>query len=295
MDLSEVVKNYNKQLLEAAQSGNVAGVRDALDHGAAIETKGDYNDTALNYAAQQGYLEIVKLLVERGADINNKGGGDKTPLMCAAFNSSTAEHNKIVEYLIEKRALISDSLLSGVQLKVNILEENAESGMVLPEGVKAWKNFLSYLGTARVRQDFPNIIPKIKKSLSDPEVEMRRNTADAILAAIINFEDMDISPVVSEFQQLLSDADKEIRHYASAVLCMHFIIKKDVKKVEELFKNKDKDVRQRAAYAIIQLGQLGRDISCAVKLLEKLVSDEDPDVKRMAAEALTIANSKENL
>jgi len=136
-------------LLVAAYKGDLAIVESCLLVGADVNTKGDYGDTALNKASSEGHLEVVKKLIEKGADVNNKGGADLTPIM----NAATGGHIKVVQELIQHGAIISDDLLSVIQMKVNILEENAENGMVMPQAVDAWKQFLNYLITERQRQD----------------------------------------------------------------------------------------------------------------------------------------------
>ena len=132
---------FEKQLIDGSYSGILQIVKTSLDLKTDIETKAEYGDTALNKACDQGHLDIVKHLIERGANINNKGGADLTPIMNAATNG----HFKITQYLIENGAEISYDLLSVIQMKVNILAENVELGMVKPEGAKAWKKFLEYL------------------------------------------------------------------------------------------------------------------------------------------------------
>jgi len=132
---------FEKQMLDGAYKGITQIVKTSLDLGADVNTKEKYSDTALNKACDQGHIEIVKLLIERGANVNNKGGADLTPIM----NAATQGRMEIVQLLIDNDAEISYDLLSTIQMKVNILEENAESGMVKPEAVVAWKKFLEYL------------------------------------------------------------------------------------------------------------------------------------------------------
>ena len=135
-------------LRKAASDGNLSALDDALLEGADVNARAEFGDTALNVAAQHGHMEIVKRLVESGADIENRGGADLTPLT----NAAVAGHIGIVRALLEKGARVSDDLLASIALKVSILEENAESGMVRPEAAEAWKRFLDMLVQAREAQ-----------------------------------------------------------------------------------------------------------------------------------------------
>ena len=58
--------DINGKLCEAANNGDLEGVRKALDRGADVHALNDY---ALRLAAEYGHLEVVELLLDRGADI----------------------------------------------------------------------------------------------------------------------------------------------------------------------------------------------------------------------------------
>jgi ankyrin repeat protein len=133
------------RLLQAAADGSLEGVKEALRQGADVNARAQFGDTALNLAAEHGHKDVVQCLLDKGADIHNLGGADKTPIMNAAFAGNIG----IVRLLLEKGARVTDDLLASVQLKVGILEENAEAGMVRPEAVEAWKRFLDTLVAAR--------------------------------------------------------------------------------------------------------------------------------------------------
>lgn len=137
----------NDDLLAAASKGDLAGVNGALGEKADVNARGEYGDAALNLAAQRGHVEIVQRLLESGADLENLGGADMTPIM----NAAVSGHAAVVRLLLDKGARVSDDLLSSLQLKIGILEENAEAGMVRPEAVDAWKRFLEMLIAARSR------------------------------------------------------------------------------------------------------------------------------------------------
>ena len=76
-------------------------------------------------------------------------GADLTPIMNAATNGRI----EITQFLIENGAEISYDLLSVIQMKVNILAENAQLGMVKPEALVAWKKFLEYLLSEKKKRD----------------------------------------------------------------------------------------------------------------------------------------------
>src|SRR5262245_1406756 len=135
----------NERLLEAASRGDLAALEEALAEGADVNTRAEFGDSALNIAAAHGHKRLVECLLEKGADIENLGGADKTPIMNAAFAGNIG----IVRILLEKGARVTDDLLASIGLKVGILEENAEMGMVRPEAVEAWKQFLDMLIAAR--------------------------------------------------------------------------------------------------------------------------------------------------
>lgn len=200
----------NKQLMQAAYDGNLNALEEALKNGAEINARAEYGDTALNEAAEHGHLEVVKQLVEAGADIENKGGADKTPVMNAAF----AGHVNVVKYLLEKGVKVSNDLLSSVQMKVNIFEENAEAGMVRPEAVEAWKGFLEHLVTARMKQDLPEMI----KALSASDADDRKYALEGLTNAASR--GIDISSAVTALKSLQSDADETVRKMAQDVLKM---------------------------------------------------------------------------
>jgi len=148
----------DQTLLKAAGDGDLAAVEAALAKGADINARGEYGDSALNITAQRGHKELVQRLLDLGANVDNVGGADLTPLMNAAFAGNIA----IVNMLLAKGANVTDDLLMSFQMKVNILEENAESGMVLPEAAKAWRQFLQFLVAQREKQDGAKRAPGVE-------------------------------------------------------------------------------------------------------------------------------------
>jgi ankyrin repeat protein len=138
---AQKVQSPNEQLIEVAPLGDVQKIMAALRRGADVNARGQYGNTALNIAAGNGHVEAVGLLLSAGANLENIGGADMTPLMNAAF----AGHARVAEILLAHGAKINRDLINTLQLKVNIFEENAESGMVLPGAAAAWRLFLQYM------------------------------------------------------------------------------------------------------------------------------------------------------
>lgn len=146
-----MTSNLEELLWQAAGSGDLEAVEGALAQGAPVNARASYGDTALNLAAEGGHIAVVERLLAAGADIENLGGAAKTPLMNATF----AGQIKVVQLLLERGARISYDLLSSLDLKVSILEENAEAGMVNPAAAEAWRGFLDFM-VARWQEQNPS-------------------------------------------------------------------------------------------------------------------------------------------
>jgi serine/threonine protein kinase len=93
-------KNWDYELLEAAEYGDLIKVRIALKKGANPNAKDKYGLTPLHWAASLGHVEIVKLLLERGANPNTKDNKGRTPLHEAA----SLGHVEIVKLLLKRGA-----------------------------------------------------------------------------------------------------------------------------------------------------------------------------------------------
>ncbi|MEW6212975.1 MAG: HEAT repeat domain-containing protein [Acidobacteriota bacterium] len=271
--------NVDEQLRRAASDGNLSGVIEALTNGADINARGEYGDTALNEAAEYGHIEVVKHLIESGADIHNLGGADKTPIMNAAF----AGHVPIVRLLLEHGATINNDLLSSVQLKVNILEENAEAGMVRSDAVDAWRGFLNFLIAARLKQDLPEII----EGLSSQYAAERKNALERVESAVNR--GVDISAAVSRLAEMLSSEDAEVRGAASAALSMHYARSQTWDRLRELFETGDEEVNLGAIPALVYSARDKLDVSPMIKTMINLLSESSLNLRHDAAIALGYA------
>ena len=76
----------DEALLAAAVSGNLYGVRRALQAGAALDAKNAEGFTAVCIAAERGHSSVLEVLCDAGLDAGQQGSGGWTPLMWAARN-----------------------------------------------------------------------------------------------------------------------------------------------------------------------------------------------------------------
>ena len=73
----------DQALLTAASRDNAAGVKAALEAGAAIEARHNHGQTALLFAVQRGNLALARDLIQIGADINAAAMNHDTPWLLA--------------------------------------------------------------------------------------------------------------------------------------------------------------------------------------------------------------------
>ncbi len=140
--ITESIKEISeRQLLEAAASGDLNAIGNALASGADVNVHNQHKQSALSIAAEKGHLYAVAILLTAGADIENLDVGDRTPLMVAAFHGKT----QVAYLLLRYGAVINRDLLSSLKLKVDIFEENAGAGMVDSDYTAAWRKFLDFM------------------------------------------------------------------------------------------------------------------------------------------------------
>ena len=91
----------DKELLKAAQNGDVSAVKKLLAGGADITCQDEeWAGTPLHWAAFKGHSKVVSLLLDKGADVNATNKDGRTALfMAAGFN-----HRQVVEILLRHKA-----------------------------------------------------------------------------------------------------------------------------------------------------------------------------------------------
>ncbi|KAI5839390.1 ankyrin repeat-containing domain protein [Morchella snyderi] len=108
-DLTVPPRNHSGSytwLHAAAELGNVALFKSALDAGVDPHARGDNNESPLHSAAYSGSVDIVSLLVDRGLSVNLRDKQDQTPLHYA-WGAAT------IALLLERGACTSSTDTSG--------------------------------------------------------------------------------------------------------------------------------------------------------------------------------------
>lgn len=268
------MKTAADDLLKAASSGDLGAVSAALEGGANVNAKDEHNNTPLNGAALFGHLDVVKRLLEAGADVENKGsGGGLTPLA----NAASRGHFDIAQLLVDRGARVTDDLLSVLQTKVNILEENAERGMVTEEGITAWKEVLAFFVTQRLKQDLPDAVPLLASS----DAAVRKHAVGGMAEAAK--QGLDVTAAASALPALLADADADVRASASCALTYHRARALDWPGVHALLASGDVRVRTAAAEALVRIETADASL---VRSMGALLQDGEAEVRKTAAVAV---------
>jgi len=92
---SAVFAASSDALIEAAQQGDLAGVRQLLDEGVDVDSKSRYGATALFFAVDKANAEMVDLLLAHGADVNVVDTFySASPLDWALFKADASEPHR---------------------------------------------------------------------------------------------------------------------------------------------------------------------------------------------------------
>jgi len=243
------------------------------------ETVGAAVDERLFRAATEGDLPGVEEALAAGAGLETRGGADMTPLMSAACGG----HQKVVELLLGKGAVVSDDLLASIKMKVDILVENAGSGMVREEAVAAWKGFFQRLRAARLKQDWPQLV----KALSSSQADERKEASDAASTAVRM--GLDVDDALPLLEGLLGDADGDTRNNAADALACRAARRGEWARVSSLLEKGDGDVQSAAVSVTATFGRDGADLAPMLPALRSLLASPVVSLRHDAALGLGYA------
>jgi hypothetical protein len=88
-----------ERLVWSAEHRDEAGVREALEAGAWVETWST-GDPDIHGAAMNGHIETIRLLLEHGAHVNSSGTSGSTPLHRCIGAHTGPVHAEIVRMLL---------------------------------------------------------------------------------------------------------------------------------------------------------------------------------------------------
>jgi ankyrin repeat protein len=115
-DMTDILSGFlakgqlEDRLFAMTKDGALSGVTQALQQGAAVDTRDKNGNTPLLYASMSGYIQIGRLLVEKGANVNCKNKRNVTALMLAAVNG----YPDFTAMLLEKSAEVNAATKDGL-------------------------------------------------------------------------------------------------------------------------------------------------------------------------------------
>ena len=81
----------DRQLLKAAEAGDVAAVKKLLADGAHVSARASDGAAVLSVAAQNGRSEVAAILIDNGADLNAQRTDGATAAFLAAKNGQAGD------------------------------------------------------------------------------------------------------------------------------------------------------------------------------------------------------------
>jgi ankyrin repeat protein len=105
-----------RPIIAAVKADKLEIVKILLAHGADINARNYFQETALHYAAKKGNLNMIIYLIDRGAEINVADTAGNTPLTAVlTYGKTIGDQNNlnIIKLLIEKGADLNVKTASG--------------------------------------------------------------------------------------------------------------------------------------------------------------------------------------
>lgn len=112
-----LVTDIKAALLPATVDGNVKLVKQAITHGADVNTKNVKGEPPLYLAAEYGHPEIVQILLENGASVKKKDNDGNTALHRAASKGYQVVAKLFLQYGAEKISKITTAKQQQMLLK----------------------------------------------------------------------------------------------------------------------------------------------------------------------------------
>jgi uncharacterized protein len=131
----------NRELIMAAERGDIAQVRNLLSRGAQLEGRDDRGRTALLAATHGNQVEVARFLIAQGADVNAKDSIQDTPFLYAG-----AEGRVEILKLTLPRANLKDTNRYGGTALIPAAHHGHIEAVKVLLGTKIEKDHINKLG-----------------------------------------------------------------------------------------------------------------------------------------------------
>jgi uncharacterized protein len=188
IDTPKKQRDEDLLILEAAATGNVQKVQQAIYAGANLEARdGDVGNTPLIWAAFNGHLDCLELLSKNKANINAVSlDSEKTALILASYSG----HTHIVSYLLDKGALIDEPnsrgdtslAVASYMNRTEVVEVLLSRRASVSKRTKVHRytplHLASYKGHTEIVELLLSYYPKSRPRASEEELEIKDQEAD---------------------------------------------------------------------------------------------------------------------
>ncbi|XP_039447506.1 uncharacterized protein LOC120426795 [Culex pipiens pallens] len=106
---------FNRQLLIAADGGDIGTIKTLIESGADVDFVDNDGNTALHYAASRDRLEVVRLLVQQMTDVNVENNCNRMPLDLARKRGDVVIVDAIEEQILKNSLAVLKERCPGRQ------------------------------------------------------------------------------------------------------------------------------------------------------------------------------------
>ncbi len=184
---------FNKDLLNAVEEGEIRSVRSCLAKGADVNARAAKQRTALMIASYEDWVDIVQILIDAGADLDAVDTYEKTALMIASSHGYVDVVTALVKggadvNLKDKFGHTAKDLASNEQIIAilgNVHESSSEKNAGLSGSKKRAENAFSQADEARAKRSHVARVSGAKRgndeiAQTSEDQELNKSLLDAV-------------------------------------------------------------------------------------------------------------------